>query len=505
MFSSGLQASGFTCDALTVPGNSGASPGQCSVNAGAWGYPGTSGAGEADWIDVEVIPVPAASYRLMDGVAGRPGNGPATAGAGSGPFLLGTTFAALAAGCWLEGFWFWVCPSGGGTAAQKFALWNTSPATPVLIPAATVTSGTLASGWNYVPLASPVPLAVDTPYMAVTGVPGNNIPQSSSTGLGTGAVDSFGAGGHTNGIFNGPLMAWSDSPANDAACTNPVPAGAYTASQGVFAAGLGSDPTAAAPAGAGNSANYWVDVQITTQPPARTSYRMLPNHYGWGGAFVSGDASVNYVLGTEMHLTQRCTLGKIWYVSPNGTAQLATECAVWDLATQTKVAEATSPTWFKPDGSTGTAGSGWLYTTFPAGTYLQAGRYRVSIYNSAASPDAWSAKGLYVFNIGPGSAFAGSGGMAGFGSGKTFSWGPPWSGVRAGPLYVPGIANASRALWYVDTQMDLGGAGAATATFAVGPPNSFPDLHVKGLGQYYWVDMEVTPVTAGGLLLASFP
>ena len=32
-------------------------------------------------------------------------------------------------------------------------------------------------------------------------------------------------------------------------------------------------------------------------------------------------------------------------------------------------------------------------------------------------------------------------------------------------------------------------------TFAVGPPNQYPDLYGDGLAQNYWVDAEVTPVS----------
>jgi hypothetical protein len=53
-----LQAAGFTQGPINVPGNAAApSPGQQSWNAASFGYPATSTDPEADWIDVEVIPL----------------------------------------------------------------------------------------------------------------------------------------------------------------------------------------------------------------------------------------------------------------------------------------------------------------------------------------------------------------------------------------------------------------------------------------------------------------
>src|SRR6185312_3136629 len=97
-------------------------------------------------------------YRLMDGAAGRPGTGssgtqpPASATAFSGPYVVGSIFKTTRP-CWLDGYWWFVCASGGqNTAAQKFALWSanrdgSASQRGSVIPAATVTSGTLAAGW----------------------------------------------------------------------------------------------------------------------------------------------------------------------------------------------------------------------------------------------------------------------------------------------------------------------------------------------------------------------
>ena len=97
----------------------------------------------------------------------------------------------------------------------------------------------------------------------------------------------------------------------------------------------------------------------------------------------------------EVHLSQSCTLNKIWYYSPPGVDQLATECGVWDMSTQRLIAENTSPSW------SGTAGSGWISCAF-TGVTLPVGKYKVAVYNGAATPVPWSAKRLNYWDIGPG-------------------------------------------------------------------------------------------------------
>ena len=87
----------------------------------------------------------------------------------SGSYLAGLVFQVTTSGMWFSGYWWWVCPTGGATGAQVFALWADA-ATVVLIPGGTVTSGTLTPGqWNYVPLTTPVNLSNGVPYVAATG------------------------------------------------------------------------------------------------------------------------------------------------------------------------------------------------------------------------------------------------------------------------------------------------------------------------------------------------
>ena len=97
-----------------------------------------------------------ATYRLFGST-----NGPPAPAAYTGDFLAGIAFEVTSGGCWLEGYWWWVCPAGQTTADQKFTVWQ--PYEPladnngVLVPGATVASGELTPGqWNFVPLAAPV-------------------------------------------------------------------------------------------------------------------------------------------------------------------------------------------------------------------------------------------------------------------------------------------------------------------------------------------------------------
>jgi len=360
-----------------------------------------------------------------------------------GPFLAGIQFEVTAGGMWFEGYWWWVCPSGQPTAAQKFALWNiTGQGSGTLIPGSVVTSGALTAGqWNWVPLPAPFPLAVGTCYNACTGF----------TGSFPNTTDQFDAGQpYGAGLINGPLAAYSD--------TNGSLRTPYTTSQGVFSV-AGSDPSAHLPLSGSSSANFWMDIQVGDTAPADYSgtYRLWPNKYD-AAPETTPDSAVNYVVSTEIHLGEPCTLDTIWYYSPPGVGQLATECAIWDIGTQELLAGNPAPAW------SGHAGSGWISCAF-SGVVLPAGQYKVAVYNGAAVPSPWSAKQLRYWDIGPGH-----------------------NGITNGPLAAPSLAGASTASIYQGSGQEPG-----QCTFAVGPPNQYPDLYVDGLAQNYWVDAEFTP------------
>ena len=411
------------------------------------------------------------TYRLMDGVAGRPGVGssgtqpPASPTAYGGNFLAGTVFQVTSSGMWFEGYYWWV-PTGGDTGAQKFALWatNGSSGAGVVIPAATVTSGTLTAGsFNYVPLASPVPIAIGTEYIACTG-------WSAVNGFPITNNQFNGAGAYPNGITNGPLQAFSDGSAGGGS-----PTAYYNFPQGVFSV-AGTDPSLTLPAGGSSSSNFWVDVAVSDTAPGgySGSYRLYPNKYETNNN-TTADSAVDYVVATEFHLSQSCSLNKIWYYSPSGTVQLATSADIWSITgadSGSIVAGTNSPSW------SGAAASGWVSTSF-AGVTLTAGSYKVSVYNNSGTPDQWSAKDAST-------NYWGSGGMG-------------VNGITWGPLFAPGLSTASLAYIFNGSNpgstppYTTGSTEPGQCTFAQSGTNIYPYLYVDGLAQNYWLDVEVTP------------
>ena len=401
------------------------------------------------------------AYRLFPSTSG-----PAAPVSYGGNFLAGVLFEVTQGGMWFEGYYFW-CPAGGDTGSQTFALWNvTGLATGTLIPAATATSGTLTAGaWNFVPLASPVPLAIGTTYNACTGwLAVNGFPDSDTS---TDAGNSYGAGGHTSGITNGPLFAYSDQ-----GQSKPEP---YGNAQGVFST-AGTDPTVHMPASGSASGNFWIDPAVSdTAPPSYGGpYRLWPNKAD-ASVSTGGDDAVCYDIAVEIRLSVACTLSKIWFYSPAGATQLPTACTVWNVPAGTVAAGTVSPSW------SGSAGTGWLWCAL--GAVLPAGTYRAGVFNGASTPTTgWGAKQLNYWDTGAGSA----------GTGITF-----------GPLYAPNLASASTCYEYDAAD------GASTppytngltepgqSVFSQNPnggPDSYPQLYVDGLAQNYWIDVEVTPV-----------
>ncbi|HUB93253.1 MAG TPA: DUF4082 domain-containing protein [Verrucomicrobiae bacterium] len=451
-----------------------------SAAGSTYDYASTNGINVWAGAIVAIVPggsgVDSSPYRLFSGV-----NGPSTTSAPtySGNFIAGLEFYVSQGNCWFEGYWWWVCAAGNQlTGPTKCVLWNTTgQGSGQVVPNSTVTSGTLTAGWNYIPLATPIQLAIGTPYVAAVGV--NGPFPSTQSQFDSGDV-------YAGGIVSGPLVAYSGTTGG-----NKPPYG--NNGQTTFSV-AGSDPATTLPlatdSGGDGATNFWVDVQVSTTAPVgySGSYRVWPNKFD-ASQYTSGDSSANYVVGTEIHLSQACTLNAVWYYSPtnSGTTQLATSADVWNIGTQANVATISSPSW------SGAAASGWVRAAFAAGTTLAAGSYRVTVYNSASSPDSWSAKQLGYFGYYATDGFRADG----------------QNGITSGPLYTPSTANASMAYEY-------GGASNSTppysngsqepgqAIFAMGPPNQFPYLYVDGLFQNYWVDLEVTPLTGGGLNSGAF-
>jgi hypothetical protein len=330
------------------------------------------------------------TYRLFAAT-----NGPASAVSYSGPFIAGVAFEVTTGGCWLDGYWWWVCPSGQSVSAQEFALWavyGTGEGT--LVASGTVTSGGLIAGqWNYVSLATPLPLAIGATYIAATGFSGG-FPDTNG---------QFGSGDpYSAGIVNGPLTAFSDT-------TGSLPA-PHGAAQGVFSV-ASSNPTVNMPFYGSSSSNFWLDVQVDTSPPAGTSYRLWPSYPTVVGGIDSD--TTGYTLANEFRLSKSCTLDEIWFYSAPGAAALPTRCAIWNVSSQAVVSgtDNTSPSW------SGAAGSGWVSCAY-SGVTLPAGDYKVSVFYGGGSQWYQVAAGYWT---------TGSGG----------------SGITSGPLTAPSAAAAT--------------------------------------------------------------
>ena len=370
---------------------------------------------------------PAGTYRLFANV-----NGPATPVSYSGPFVSGVVCTVTSGACWLDGYWWWVCPSGQSTAAQEFTLWcmYDGPDSGSLVPNSTVTSGALIAGqWNFVQLPSPLPLAIGATYVAATGFTGS-FPNTNS---------QFGSGDpYADGITSGPLLAYSDGTGS-----RPSP---FNTAQSVFSA-ASDDPTALMPIYGSSAANFWMDVQIDTNPPTGTSYRLWPGYPSVPGHTSSETAA--YTLGTEFTLSESCALDNIWFYSGSNAAALPTRCAIWDVGSQTEVSgtDNTSPSW------SGAAGSGWVSCAY-SGVTLPAGDYKAAVFYGGGSEWYQSTSAYWSTGIGA-------------------------NGITAGPVTAPGAAAAT---------------SPGQSTFKSGTWG-YPQSYAPVGGENYWIDVEVTPAS----------
>jgi len=385
-----------------------------------------------------------ANYRLFPSTSG-----PALTSY-TGKFMAGVAFQVTEGATWLSGFWWWV-PAGGDTAAQEFCLWQlTAGLAGIVVPATTVTSGTLTAGaWNYVALASPVGLTPGIPYLAETAyTAAHGFPETHG---------QFGSGDpYSAGITNGPLSAYSD-----ASGSNPAPSGWVT--QGSFGTAY-SVPTSGIPnLGSDSSSNFWLDVQVTDTLPAGGSYRLWPSLPLPQGMIQ--DSAANFTLATEFVLSGSCSLDNIWFYSPSGAPNLPTECGILGQTSQALVSgtHVTSPSW------SGAAGSGWVAHAY-TGVTLPAGAYRVAVANSDGTAGAWNDATVDYFLTGAGSA-----------------------GLTAGPLSAPPNSTAGSP-----------GQGSYNSGATLAWPGTFDTGHAPS----YWVDVEVTPgatIDSGSAALAALP
>jgi hypothetical protein len=310
-----------------------------------------------------------------------------------------------------------------------------------------VTSGTLtAAQWNYVPLASPVPLTLGVCYNASTGF-GGSFPDTSNQ---FGSGQPYGAG-----IVKGPLSGYSAGTGS-----RPAP---FSMPQGVFGTS-GTDPTLNMPAQGSGTDNFWMDLQVEDVAPPGGSYRLWPNYPAPPGGGLSGDY-LQQTMGTEFVLSTPCALNNIWFYSPPGATVLPSRCAIWDVNTQAVVAatDNAAPSWSGPPGS------GWVANKY-TGITLAAGDYKTTIYYGGGSDFYEELEGYF-----------------GAGAGA--------NGITSGPLTAPNTASAT---------------APGQTTFHHGafayPDTYDTDFN----GQTRWVDVEVTPSSGGpmvnsGAFLVFFP
>jgi Domain of unknown function (DUF4082) len=387
------------------------------------------------------------TYRLMDGVSGRPGAGssgtqpPASASAFSGNYLSGTSFQVTSSGLWLTGYWWYCCASGQQATAVDFALWQiTAASTGTFVPGSHATSGTLTPGaFNFTALPVPIALMPNTSYIAQVGY-------VSTTGFPL-SQNQFATGDpYASGITNGPLNA----PQVGAAVLHGFP-------QGSFSSANGADPTAGIANSSFNDSNFWMDVSVSDVPPAGATYRLFPSVPT--PVNQTPDTANNFTLANEFELSQPCSIERIWFYSQPGATQLPTEVGIWQISGTSLVpgTHLVSPSW------SGAAGSGWISVSY-SGVILNPGpKYKVSVFNGAATPSIWNVSFLQFWNIGPG-----------------------LNGITTGPLSAPNLASA---------------AAPGQGTYHQGASFAYPDTYDStGTGDNYWVDIEVTiaPTVATG-------
>lgn len=382
------------------------------------------------------------TYRLFPSTSG-----PTPSNSYTGGFQAGVAFQVTQGGLWLDGYYYWCGASGQPTAAVTAALWQfNAPGTGhfVVVPNSGATSGALTKGaWNFIPLATPLPLSQNVAYEAVTGqnITASGFPETQN---------QFGSGQpYAAGITSGPLMAYSDAGGSAA-----PPA---SMSQGAFGTGSTSGGSASANfpgLGSDSSANFWVDLLIDTAAPANASYSLFPSQPYPVNQFL--DTANNFTLGVEFQLSQPCTLNEILFYSPATVTQLPTECAIYVVGTQAILAgtHQASPSW------SGAAGSGWISAAYASPPVLAANtKYKAVVFNGAGSPAIWNAAtGPHYWD----------------------SPGPASGGITNGVLSAPNNATAD---------------SPGQSSFHQGAAIAWPDTNV---GAYnYWVDVSVTPQASG--------
>lgn len=186
---------------------------------------------------------PPVQFRLFTGLFG-----PAVANANTGAIIFGVCFQVTEPGCSLVGYSQWCCNSGQDTNPLNYACWHlTALVTGTVLSGSVITGGPLTQGqFNDTFLPAPVALTAGSTYVAQVGLV-NGFPVTTPFWGSTGVA--------YRGIVNGPLEAFSDQGASNAA--------PFSQNQNNFAAGT-SDPTAGIGPNGNAGFNEWLDVLIST-------------------------------------------------------------------------------------------------------------------------------------------------------------------------------------------------------------------------------------------------
>jgi hypothetical protein len=422
------------------------------------------------------------TYRLWPSTSG-----PSTPISYSGNFISGVSFCVTSE-AWFMGYWWWVCGSGGqNTGPTKCALWQvpyTSNQSPILVPGSVVTSGTLTPGqWNFIPLATPIPLSLGGSSGMATPVNGGDTAYAIATYVA--AIGCNGPFPDTNnywgsgqsaptGITSGPLTAFSGTGAGMPA---PWPVNGAQA-QGSFSV-AGSDPSVYFPGSASGTDNFWVDVEVGdySNAPSGTSLRLIPNFPAPLNA-TDGDYTPA-TSGMAFSLSQNCTVKKMWVFSPSDATGLPTRTTIWNTGTQAVVSgtDNSSPVWLVPGGGAAAPGVGWMYVDYSsANIVLPAGNYAASFYNGSGKPCYGEAHNYHFAGTDPVSS-------------KTVG-GPAWNGISAGGgiLTSPNVANGPQLVY------DSGGTHPGNGMYKPsgwGYPSNFESS--DDWGEWRGIDIEVTP------------
>ena len=321
-------------------------------------------ASKGKWLLVAVVTGFASTRRQPGAAAGhlpavRFHDGPSSPVSYSGPFVCGVVIGVTSGGCWLDGYWWWVCPGGqsnGGAAVRA------------LVPLRL--RRRLARRQQHGHIRRPDGRAVDlreATVAAAVGLRGHVCrrdrvqrqfpPPTTSSAAVIPTAD---------GIVSGPLTASPTRPGNSRRLSTQLRP--CLASQAPTRVPTCRSTVPVAPTSGWTSCGY--------EPPAGTSYRLWPSYPTIPG-HIDSDMS-GYTLGTEFQLSQSCTLDAIWYYSRARCGRAAhqvrdLECRLADEVSGT---DNSSPSW------SGAAGSGWVSCAY-SGVTLPAGDYKVSVFYGA--------------------------------------------------------------------------------------------------------------------------